>query len=265
MLILRSTVKLIGRYVNFSVCGELERQIGVTSMRQADTGTTGTRLPGRRGRPAKTDGASNAAETILDSAELEFSRHGYDGVSQRMIARRASVDVALLHYYFDTKKGLFDAVFMRRAEILNRERLARLDAYEAERGDAMTLEGLMDAFLAPVLVWSASTDAGWRNYFSLIAQVSNTPEWGGETMARYFDPVVQRLIALVRRVLPQAADTDLYWSYHMLSGALMLTLSETGRIDRLSGGICRSDDMTAARERMVPFAAAGFRAACRVP
>lgn len=216
----------------------------------------------RRGRPAKTDGGANTADVILDAAEVEFSSHGYDGVSQRDIARRAGVDVALLHYYFATKQGLFDAVFERRAEVLNRERLARLDAYEAEVGDALTLEGLMEAFLAPVLARSDTTDEGWRAYFSLIAQVSNTPEWGGETMARYFDPVVQRLIALVRRALPEAPVADLYWSYHMLSGALMLTLSETGRIDLLSGGLCRSDDMTAARTRMVAFAAAGFRAVC---
>ena len=216
----------------------------------------------RRGRPAKAPGATPAADLILDAAEQEFSQHGYDGVGQRAIARRAGVDVALLHYYFATKRGLFDAVFVRRAEILNSERMARLDAYEAEAAGDLTLEGLMDAFLTPVLVWSASTDPGWRAYFSLIAQVSNNPEWGGETMARFFDPVVQRLISLVRRVLTDAEDTDLYWSYHMLSGALMLTLSETGRIDRLSGGLCRSDDMAAARVRMIAFSAAGFRAVC---
>lgn len=191
-----------------------------------------------------------------------FARHGFDAVSLRAVAKSAGVDVALLPYYFSSKQGLFDAVFNRRAEVLNRDRLERLDAYEAEAGPGMTLEGLMEAFLAPVLGRSAIADAGWRAYFALIAQVSNTPEWGGETMARYFDPVIQRLIALVRRVLPEARDEDLYWSYHMLSGALMLTLSESGRIDRLSEGLCRSDDMAAAQARMVPFAAAGFRAAC---
>ena len=33
---------------------------------------------------------------------------------------KSKVDTALLHYYFDTKRGLFDAVFARRAEIVNR-------------------------------------------------------------------------------------------------------------------------------------------------
>ena len=103
---------------------------------------------------------------------------------------------------------------------------------------------------------------GWRNYLSLVAQVGNRHEWGGEVMTRSFDPVIQRLIAIIRKALPKASDIDLYWAYHFLSGALLLTLSETDRIDRLSGGRCRWTDIAAIEPRMVQFAAAGFRRVC---
>ena len=46
------------------------------------------------------------------------------------------------------------------------------------------------------------------------------------------------------------------------SGALTLTLGETGRLDRLSGGLCKSGDLDSACDYMVRFAAAGFRAVC---
>ena len=49
-------------------------------------------------------------ERILDAAEDHFSRHGFWGVTIREVATDAKVDTALLHYYFDTKRGLFDAV-----------------------------------------------------------------------------------------------------------------------------------------------------------
>ena len=62
--------------------------------------------------------------------------------------------------------------------------------------------------------------------------------------------------------MPHADEADLYWCYHFLSGALTLTLSQTGRIDRLSNGLCRSGDLDSARRYMVAFAAAGFRAVC---
>ncbi len=42
----------------------------------------------------------------------------------------------------------------------------------------------------------------------------------------------------------------------------MLTLARTGRIDKLSGGLCRSDDFEAVKKRMATFMAAGFRTIC---
>ena len=101
---------------------------------------------------------------------------------------------------------------------------------------------------------------GWKHYAALVAQTNANPTFGGETMARYFDPAIRRLIELIARVLPDASEVDLYWGYHNLSGALTLTLGETGRLDRLSGGLARSGDLETAGDYMVRFAAAGFRA-----
>lgn len=81
-------------------------------------------------------------------------------------------------------------------------------------------------------------------------------------MTRSFDPVIQKLIALLRKILPEASERDLYWGYHFLSGALLLTLSETDRINRLSGGVCRSTDIEAIAPRLAAFAAAGFERVC---
>lgn len=216
----------------------------------------------RRGRPLKDDAAEDKQQRILDSAEERFSMHGFDGVTIRDVATGAGVDTALLHYYFETKKGLFDAVFRRRAEILNRMRIESLNAYEKKFGARVTVEGAVEAFTGPLFDLAAQGDVRWKHYFALLAQVNNTPVWGGKTMARYFDPVIQRLIEIVRIALPHASAADLYWSYHFLSGALTLTLSQTGRIDRLSDGVCRSSDFRAVHERMAPFIAAGFHAVC---
>ncbi|MCI3131743.1 TetR family transcriptional regulator [Phenylobacterium aquaticum] len=219
--------------------------------------------PSRRGGKSRAQKSFETRERILDVAEQEFSRHGFDGVTLRTVAKRAKVDTALLHYYFDSKKGLFDAVFLRRAEVLNQDRMEAMDRYESEAGDHVTVEGAVAAFLNPVLERCANAGPGWRAYFALIGVVNNTPVWGGETMTRYFDPVIHRLIKVVKRALPSASETDLFWSYHMLSGSLTLTLAETGRIDTLSGGICRSEDIAAVTPRMIAYAAAGFRAVCK--
>jgi AcrR family transcriptional regulator len=72
-----------------------------------------------RGRPSKAVGL-DLKQTILDAAEGLFARHGFYGVTTRQVATEAGVDTALIHYYFGAKRELFDAVFLRRAEILNR-------------------------------------------------------------------------------------------------------------------------------------------------
>lgn len=215
------------------------------------------------GRPRKTEGNAETAARILDSAEELFSMHGFYGVTVRAVAAHAQVDSALAHYYFGTKQGLFDTVFSRRAEIVNRERLDAMGCYERECGDRMTVEGVISAFLTPLLDLARHRDRGWKNYFALSAQVNNTRGWGADTMTRYFDPVVHRLIDMLHRALPEARKEDLYWSYHMLTGSLTLTLSDTGRLDRLSNDLCRSSDIASIAPRMIEYCAAGFKAVCK--
>jgi AcrR family transcriptional regulator len=218
----------------------------------------------RRGRPVGRPAAVPVEMRghILDHAEALFALHGLHGVTVREVARAAAVDPALVHYYFETKQRLFEEVFARRASVVNEERMHSMDAYAREAGDNVTVEGCVRAFLEPVWRHSIPGDPHWNNYFRLLALVNNTSAWGGEMMTRHFDVVINRLIDLLRRCMPGAADADLYWSYHFLSGALTLSLSQTGRIDRLSGGVCDSADMEAILRRMVPFIAAGFRRVC---
>lgn len=215
-----------------------------------------------RGRRPKGQGP-DLREAILDAAEALFSRHGFYGVTVRQVAAEAGVDTALIHYYFGAKRELFDNVFARRAEILNTARLDAMAAYRAAHPGAMTAEGIIEAFIGPLLERSMTNDEGWKNYFRLVALVNNTPAWGGETMHRFFDPVVHKLVDTWKEALPDAEIRDLYWCYQFLTGAMMLTLSETGRIDQLSDGLCRSTDLVAVRARLYAYCAAGLEEVVR--
>lgn len=200
-------------------------------------------------------------EQILDAAELLFSKHGFYGVTLKDVAKHVGVHHTLINYYFDDKKALFDAVFARRAVVTSERRMRMLDEYDQASGDRPTVEGALRAFLDTDLDLYIEGGEGWRNYASLGAQVANTAE-GAAIMDEHFDPVVLRLIAILKRALPESADEDIFWGYHFVTGALMLTLARTGRIDKLSGGLCRSEDYTAIKARMATFMAAGFLAIC---
>lgn len=78
----------------------------------------------------------------------------------------------------------------------------------------------------------------------------------------HFDPVVLRLIGLLTKALPDCAEEDIFRGYHSVTGALMLTLARTGRINRLSGGLCDSNDFGAVKDRVAIFMAAGFMSLC---
>ena len=246
------------------VVPSLQRRAGEREGRRMGERSRQHRLPpaGRRAGSKKVQQSLETRERILDSAEELFARHGLYGVTVRNVAQHAGVDTALIHYYFGTKRGMFDAVFARRADGINDARAAAMDAYEREHEGAITVEGAIRAFLAPILANDRQADEGWRNYSALVALANNSKEWGGEMMSRYFDEVIHRLIALLRKAMPDAHDEDLYWGYQMLSGSLMVLQAATGRIELLSGGACRSDDVDAFGERLVEYSAAGFRALC---
>ncbi|MBP6878572.1 MAG: TetR family transcriptional regulator [Phenylobacterium sp.] len=212
-----------------------------------------------RGRRRKGEGP-DLRKAILDAAEQLFAAHGFYGVTTRQVAAEAGVDTALIHYYFGAKRDLFDAVFARRAEILNAVRVEAMAAYEAQSGGDMTPRGVVAAFIDPLIEMSLTGEPGWKNYFRLVALVNNTPAWGGETMHHYFDPVARQFIDTLRKAMPQAQSPDLYWGYQFLTGSMMLALSETGRIDQLSEGLCRSTDLAAVRARLFDYCAAGFAA-----
>lgn len=197
---------------------------------------------------------------ILDAAEALFARDGLHGVTLKAVAKEAGVDTALLHYYFDDKNRLFSTVFGRRAEVVNKLRLDSLERYEAEHGDAMTIGGAIDAFLRPLFLLFDADNKAWLNYAALVAQVNNTPVWCGDTMHQHFDPVIDRFIGVLKRIAPDTPPRQIYWFYHLLSGALTLSLAQTGRIDVLSGGLCKSSEMRAICDAMETVFTGGFEA-----
>jgi AcrR family transcriptional regulator len=213
-------------------------------------------------RPStKAEQRAETMEQIFDAAEEQFSIHGLHGVTLKDVAKQVGVHHTLLNYYFDDKRALFDAVFARRAPVTSERRMKALDDYEAAAGGNPTIEGALHAFLDTDLDTYIEGGPGWLNYGKLGAQASNTPE-GAALMDEHFDPVVRRLLELLKKALPECSEENIFWGYHFVSGALMLTLARTGRIDRLSQGLCRSDDFEAIKARMATFMAAGFRAVC---
>jgi AcrR family transcriptional regulator len=220
-----------------------------------------TRLAKKPKPRTKAERRAETLEQILDAAEYLFSKHGLNGVTLRDVALKVGVHTSLMHYYFVDKRRLFEAVFARRAGITSSRRMEALDRYEIEANGSPTVEGALRAFLDTDFDLYISGGEGWKNFAAFAAQVSNSPE-GAAMMDLHFDPVVLKLIGILKKALPDCAEADIFWSYDFVTGALMHTLGRTGRIDRLSDGLCKSEDFAAIKDRMASFMAAGFVALC---
>ena len=221
--------------------------------------------PVRKKVQTKAERRAETTEQLLDAAERLFSQRGFHGVALKDVASEVGVHHTLVNYYFDDKQKLFDEVFARRAVEANRVRLEALDRYEEEVGENITVEGALRAFLDTNLDLYGDGGPQWRDAGTLAALVASTPDWGADMFDKWFDPVVLRLTGLLEKAMPECDRTEIFWGFHFVSGALMLTLARTGRIDKLSGGLCHSNDFEAVKQRLASFMAAGFSELCKEP
>jgi len=217
----------------------------------------------KAGRPVGRPPATATRKRILDAAEVLFAERGYDGVTVRQITAEAGVDTALAHHHFGSKQDLFARVLLRRAEVHMKERDQAMSRCIEEAGGAPTLRDVLLAYVRPYLDRARSSEKGWRTYFKLLAKANTSPEWASGVFDEQFDPFVRRFIDAMRRAVPDVPEERYFWAYHFLSGALVLTFADTGRIDRLSGGVCSSSDFETGFLYLIPFMEAGVEAILR--
>ncbi|MGO9698327.1 MAG: TetR/AcrR family transcriptional regulator [Xanthobacteraceae bacterium] len=197
---------------------------------------------------------------ILNAAERCFGEAGFDGVSLRTITEVAGVDLALANYHFGSKDNLLREVIARRARIVHDERVRALEAARHEAGArSPSVEAIVAAFLEPLLRRLMGGDRGWRHYGRLASQLDVLPQFVGLT-SEVLDPTALHFINALRLALPKAPPRSIYWGYMFLIGSMVQVMSATGRIERLSRGLCRSDDIEGALRELVPFVSAGLRA-----
>ena len=200
-------------------------------------------------------------DQILDAAEQLIAEKGIDAVSLRAITAAANVNLAAVHYHFGSKEALVAKVFQRRIEPINRERLRMLDEAEARAGDGpLPVEDVLEAMVAPAIRVYAEHAKGplfMRVCGRIYAEQASYLE---DLFAEQFQELVDRLTHAIGRALPEADPPDRAWGMHFAVGAMVHTMTESGKLKRFSGGLCDPSDGDATIERMVRYAAAGLRA-----
>lgn len=208
-------------------------------------------------------GAEATRARILLSAEKLFGDHGFEGVSVRQIAIEAGVPVALVNYHFGSKEGLFRAIFVLRAPLIYDQRMAGLQLAELETDPDRKLEAVVKALIVP-MVHLRNTEKSASYARMLAHEISSPSVRSREIMREFFDPVAHILLDALAKVLPGRSRVDINWGYQVMLGAMVFIMADTGRIKRLSDGLCDPDDETATATHMVALLTAALKHA-RVP
>jgi len=197
-------------------------------------------------------------EKILNAAEVLFGEHGFDAVSLRDVTERAEVTLALSSYHFGTKEKLFEAVIGRRAAALSalrREGLAALP----ETADA---RDLLDAFMAPLFEQVTQDAPGWPAYIRLLARLGEDNRWI-DLVAEHFNEVAREFIVALERAMPDVRNEDIIRAFTMSLQLMLVSVSRHRRVDSLTNGSVRADDLDAVYRALLEFCSAGIMAFSR--
>ena len=164
------------------------------------------------------DRTDSARTRILDSAERIFVSKGFSGASLRAITSDANVNLAAAHYYFESKQGLFSAVFHRRIEPINEQRLTNLERLLNATGEP-DLRQILAAFLRPVLLHSN------QGTLEFMAQLTAEPEELIQPLiAREFGHLITRFTVALKLVFPETSELDLNIRFSFVVGAMLQTI-----------------------------------------
>lgn len=202
-------------------------------------------------------------DKITASALSLFATRGFDATSLKDITTLANVNVAAIHYHFGTKEALIRVVLESVAQPVN---VLRTQALEKLSGEgALTLERIVEALVAPPIRHSLQTTGDSRLLIRLLMQARALPQEATNTaIFEQYDAMALLFVDAFMKASPGLNRAEAFWRYSFTIGAMMYIISDGDknyhRLNRLSGGLCDTDDPDVIVKQMVAFIVAGFSA-----
>ena len=208
------------------------------------------RLAQKTGEPAK--------ERILVAAEKLFGDAGFNQTTARRIAQAADVPVALINYHYGSKEGLYRAIFELRAPVIRDQRVVGLKLAASEPDRDRRAELIVKALILPMF-GLRDDDSGGAFGRILTRELSAPGSEGRDIFRDMFDPVAEMMLDALAECFPDWTTAEVHWAYHTMLGAMMIVMSDNGRIARLSGGVVSAEDHAVAARHMVAILTAGLK------
>jgi AcrR family transcriptional regulator len=182
----------------------------------------------------------------------------------RLIADKAGVAQALLHYHFQNKATLHAAVFERRASTINDAREKYLDELFAAKSHP-TLEDVLNILFLPPAIFGEDHRGDYSSFQQMVTSVSvGSDDRSKELMIRYYDAIARRFISAFQIVAPGLTERTAIWSYLFALGARMQAQSKSDRAERLASKKSNGQPEPVS-PLLTAFVAAGIRGVANAP
>lgn len=190
-------------------------------------------------------------------------QHGFEATSMRLLTARAGVNLAAVNYHFGSKDALIEAVFRRRLDPMNAERIAALDHLEKDAsGRPLAPAAIIRAFVGASLRMIEDAKSGGRNFIRLLGRTYTDPSKHIRALiGGLYAPAMERFKSAFEHSLPQMPREELIWRMHFMFGTLAYTLAATDTVQLIAG--CKPEDRYDAKlleDRLMAFLSAGLLA-----
>jgi AcrR family transcriptional regulator len=208
--------------------------------------------------PESSESEAATKNLVFAAAERLFAVHGFQKVSVRDITAEAGVNLASVNYHFGSKDALLFEIFRRRTAELNRARARMLHEANDAHDGRPPLRAILEALIAPPVRW---LDPAGDRLIALQFIIRSRSE-GTEAMREALTKDVSHLRRFADALLaarPDLAPDEVYWRLHFVLGMIHNNrFAEFDRLNTLSEGVTREDDVGTLITRMLDFAEAGF-------
>ena len=193
---------------------------------------------------------------ILAVAIEHFASRGYHGSSVREITQHARVNLAAVNYHFRSKESLYCEALSSVLRPLNKTRLQRLDRAAELAGDhPVPLELVIEIFAAPLFEIcgsSASLDACAAKLIG--GSMSEPVPFIQEFLLLEQQAFTTRFAQAIRLHARRISASEFMWRLSFVVGALHYTLTNMYRMQNMTHGLCKNNDVGQTTSHFVQFA-----------
>lgn len=192
---------------------------------------------------------------IRSHARQLMCEKGIENVTIREIAAAAGANVAAINYHFRSKENLTYEVLRdvaRRSAHYRIEILEEIEGRAAQEGREVTIAEIVRCFLSGYMRKDNIEEGVLLTRLILKNRMEPT-EWTSTILNEELEWMAVRFIDALARAAPHLSVKDIGWRYHFMIGTVVIALnnrSNPGRMRRLTGGACDTEDTAELRRQL---------------